>query len=609
MSQPQPEAGRPADGADGPAVTEPPTAVPTPAGAEATNPPSPPDAPETDASETRVPETDASETRVPETGVPRVAASDEALTDEAGEPVTAGATPQVLDPSDASTPSEASSASATSDASADNDAVGTSAVGTEAERDAQPTTDTSADATPAVPAVPAGRARGSAAVPGRATPPPPTRVENGRHPTRVESAPDAVRMETGPNATRIETGPNATRIETGPNATRVENGLDAARMETGPNATRVENGPPPTRVEPPAPRWSGSAAVPPPPPRRRGWGESAEPTPVPPVASPEHATPVDPWAGVDTTGWDLHSADLPALPAPPATMPYTAPWPAHPAPHPAPPPVSPPAPAPPYPGPPAARPVSPPAHTPPYPASPAARPVSPPAYTPPPAPVVAPRAPKQARPPKQRRGGTPPPVAPPPGWQAPKGYAPRRRRRRWPWVLLLSVACCCGVPLWWVQPLSSQYPASASLPDQLDSMQLRQDERSRAAAEELKSQVRQADLLAEDTFAGIYATDDGKRVTLFGSTGFRLTPESDAEAELKRLAGDYALQASVSVDTGVRGRYERCAVGRTDGDAVVVCTSVDYGSLTTGVFTRLSVDDSGRLLNELREQVVLPKKS
>ncbi|WP_431936823.1 hypothetical protein [Micromonospora sp. RP3T] len=580
MSQPQPEAGRPADGADGPAVTEPPAAVPTPADAEATNPPSPPDVPETDA-----PETDA-----PETDVPRVAAPVEAPTAGAGEPVTAGATPQVPDPSNASTPSEASSASATSDASADNDAVGTSAVGTEAERDAPPITDT--DATPVVPA---GRARGSAAVPGRATPPPPTRVENEPPPTRVENSPPP------------------TRVENGPLPTRVENAPDAARMETGPNATRVENGPPPTRVEPPAPRWSGSAAVPPPPPRRRGWGESAEPTPVPPVASPEHATPVDPWAGVDTTGWDLHSADLPALPAPPATMPYTAPWPAHPAPHPALPPgarpVSPPAPAPPYPGPPAARPVSPPAHTPPYPASPAARPVSPPAHTPPPpAPVVAPRAPKQARPPKQRRGGTPPPVAPP-GWQAPKGYAPRRRRRRWPWVLLLSVACCCGVPLWWVQPLSSQYPASASLPDQLDSMQLRQDERSRAAAEELKSQVRQADLLAEDTFAGIYATDDGKRVTLFGSTGFRLTPESDAEAELKRLAGDYALQASVSVDTGVRGRYERCAVGRTDDDAVVVCTSVDYGSLTTGVFTRLSVDDSGRLLNELREQVVVPKKS
>ncbi|WP_259276037.1 hypothetical protein [Micromonospora chalcea] len=198
-----------------------------------------------------------------------------------------------------------------------------------------------------------------------------------------------------------------------------------------------------------------------------------------------------------------------------------------------------------------------------------------------------------------------PPVAPPPGWQQPPKRT--RRRRRWPWVLLLTVACCCGLPLWWFQPISSQYPARASLPDQIDSMRLRQDERSQAAAEELKSRVRESNLLAEDTFAGIYTTNDGKRVTLFGSTGLRFSPESDAKSEIDRLAGEYALKESVSVETGVRGRYARCAVGRADGDSVVVCTSADHGSLTTGVFTRLSVDDSGRLLNDLRQRVVVPK--
>ncbi|MFG2168353.1 hypothetical protein ACGFLU_25785 [Micromonospora chersina] len=358
-------------------------------------------------------------------------------------------------------------------------------------------------------------------------------------------------------------------------------------MERRPDPTRVEDPADATPAEPPAPRWSGSAAVPPPPPRKRAWGESAEPTPVPPADSPEHQVPVDPWAGVDTTGWDLHSADFPALPP---TLPYTAPYPV---PHP------PPAHTPPYPGPPVAS--APPRHP-----APAPRP----APTPPPA-VAPPVPPPRPTLPKQRRGKTPPAVTAPPGWRPPKGYVavPVRRRRRWPWVLLLSVACCCGVPLWWVQPLSAQYPARASLPDQLGSLRLRQDEPSQAAAEELKSQVRQSHLLAEDTFAGIYGTTDGKRVTLFGGTGFRLSPESDAEAELARLTDRYALKPSVPVETGVRGRYERCAIGRADGDAVVVCTSVDHGSLATGVFTRLSLDDSGRLLDELREQVVVPEGS
>ena len=57
----------------------------------------------------------------------------------------------------------------------------------------------------------------------------------------------------------------------------------------------------------------------------------------------------------------------------------------------------------------------------------------------------------------------------------------------------------------------------------------------------------------------------------------------------------------------MRGRHERCAVGRpADGD-VVVCTSVDYGSIATGVFTRLSVPDSADLLATLRGQIVQPK--
>ncbi|MGC1215629.1 MAG: hypothetical protein WA890_30785, partial [Micromonospora sp.] len=191
---------------------------------------------------------------------------------------------------------------------------------------------------------------------------------------------------------------------------------------------------------------------------------------------------------------------------------------------------------------------------------------------------------------------------------APKGYVPVpvRRRRRWPWVLLLTVACCCGAPLWWAKPLTEQYPASASLPDQVADLRLREDEPSQRTAEELETEVRQAHLLAEDTFVGVYTTSDGKRVTVFGGTGFRLSPEADADAEIARLRDRYRLESAVPVETGVRGRYARCATGSADGDTVVVCTSVDHGSLATGVFTRLSVEDSGRLLNVLRRQIVTP---
>ncbi|MEH0844411.1 hypothetical protein V6U81_18685 [Micromonospora sp. CPCC 205711] len=328
--------------------------------------------------------------------------------------------------------------------------------------------------------------------------------------------------------------------------------------------------------EPPAPRWSGSAAVPPPPPRQRAWGESAEPTPVPPPAPhelPEHRTPVDPWAGVDTGGWELNHPDLTPLPptrpypVPPMTRPYPAPIGQQPG---------------------AGQPVPPP--------TPPARPVSPPPPPPPPVP---------ARPPKQRRG-RPEPVTPPPGWQAPRGYVPVpvRRRRRWPWVLLLTLLCCCGCPAWFGKPMWEQYPADAALPGEVADLTLRSDARSEATANRLKTRVREANLLAEDVFAGVYGTPDGKLVTVFGGTGFRFDPESGAKDELTRLTDTYRLGEAQPVDTGVRGRYERCAVGVVDDGDVVVCTSVDYGSVTTAVFTRLSVDDSARLLATLREQII-----
>ncbi|MGC5291039.1 hypothetical protein [Micromonospora sp. DT231] len=336
--------------------------------------------------------------------------------------------------------------------------------------------------------------------------------------------------------------------------------------------------------------------MPPPLPRRPVWGESAEPTPPAPLpmGPPEHQTPVDPWAGVDTGGWDLPSAELPPFPSLPPTMPH--------------------------PTPPATRqwPSSPPARSVgSHPVSPAAAP-RPPQATGPRMPTrpMAPPAPPPAPPavPKQRRGKrsaappVAPPAGPPPGWQAPRGSTPaRRRRRRWPWLLLLTLACCCGCPAYYGFPISAQYPVQAALPAQVDDLKLRQDSRSTETARQLENEVRSEHLLAEGTFAGVYSTSGGKQVTVFGGTGFRFSPESDAEAEISRLTDRYSLEAPQSVDTGVRGRHERCAVGQSDGGDVVVCTSVDYGSIATAVFTRLSVADSAALLATLRAQIIQPK--
>uniref|UniRef100_A8M0Z5 Uncharacterized protein n=1 Tax=Salinispora arenicola (strain CNS-205) TaxID=391037 RepID=A8M0Z5_SALAI len=336
-------------------------------------------------------------------------------------------------------------------------------------------------------------------------------------------------------------------------------------------------------ANPPVPAGSGSAAVPPP--RERSRDESVEPTTTEDhLEAPEDRTPVDPWAGADTSGWDLPSAGLP--PAPPVPpRPYSGlagPVSAPPTEHPV---VPPPPPAPtnyPIPTPPPA-PTNYPAPTPPP------APTNYPAPTPPPAPTNYPAP-------------TPPPHVRP----GPKGYGPTRarKRRRWPWVLLLTIACCCGCPAYWITPVVNQFPASAALPDEVKDLRLREDDHSARTAAKLEAQVDEAHWMASDTFAGVYRTRAGKQVTVFGGTGFWFRPESKAEGEIARLTDRYALDEAQVFDTGIRGRHGRCAVGHDDGTDVVVCTSADHGSIATAVFTRLSVDDSATLLGALREQIV-----
>lgn len=186
---------------------------------------------------------------------------------------------------------------------------------------------------------------------------------------------------------------------------------------------------------------------------------------------------------------------------------------------------------------------------------------------------------------------------------------PVRRRRRWPWVLLLTIACCCGCPAYYGRPIWSQYPVHASLPAQVADLSLRDDNRSEETARRLETEVRKEHWLAEETFAGVYTDPNGKQVTVFGATGVRLDPEGDADDEIARLAGTYRLGEVEKIDTGVRGRHQRCAVGRADGGTVVVCTTVDHGSIATAVFTRLSVQDSAALLETLRARIVTSGRS
>jgi hypothetical protein len=345
--------------------------------------------------------------------------------------------------------------------------------------------------------------------------------------------------------------------------------------------TRVDPAPDESSTVDAPVRWSGSAAVPATGPKKAWWSRSpaAEDEPD---DEPDHRAmtpPVDPWEGQDTP-WDPMPLP-PEVPLPPTRIeqPPTPPT------YPASPPTG----------------LAPPPRkrrwnrkARPAPQEPANRlPVAPrPA-------VVYPPPPPQY----QGRVGQAPRGLPPPN-QRPLPPPPPRRRRRWPRNLavftVLSALCCCGVPALLVWPAAGQYPVTAVLPDSVSDLDRRDDAASVRAAQRLSEELSSA-----DAFAAIYSDGNGKRVTIFGTTGLRLTPKQDVEAQIAHLTPDYDIRDVRSYDLGVSGVHERCGVGRTGGSTVTVCAWADHGSLATVLMTRRSVADSAELTGVLRRAVLI----
>jgi hypothetical protein len=170
--------------------------------------------------------------------------------------------------------------------------------------------------------------------------------------------------------------------------------------------------------------------------------------------------------------------------------------------------------------------------------------------------------------------------------------------------MLLGVVCCCGLPagyLTWVP--AGQFPVTAVLPRTVADLRLRDDSASRRAVTRLKQQLRDTKARGE-VFAGVYTDGNGKQVTIFGTTGLRLAPKADVEAELRRLADQFGLRDVHPYDLGETGVHERCGLGTVDGGSVVVCAWADHGSLATVVANRRSVRDSAELTGILRTAVL-----
>ncbi|MDT4993088.1 MAG: hypothetical protein QOH97_2980 [Actinoplanes sp.] len=169
---------------------------------------------------------------------------------------------------------------------------------------------------------------------------------------------------------------------------------------------------------------------------------------------------------------------------------------------------------------------------------------------------------------------------------------------------MLGAVCCCGVPGYFAWPAAQQYPVTAALPERFRDLSLRDDSASRKAIDRLTQQLTADGLTGDQVFAGIYADGNGKRIIVFGTTGWRITPGQDVKAEVDRLTTDYRITRVSSYDLGETGAHERCGVGWVNGTGVVICVWADHGSLATVLLTRRDVTESAELVGVLRTSVL-----
>ncbi|WP_436522755.1 hypothetical protein [Actinoplanes sp. HUAS TT8] len=219
------------------------------------------------------------------------------------------------------------------------------------------------------------------------------------------------------------------------------------------------------------------------------------------------------------------------------------------------------------------------------------------------------RIPVQPRPPVKRPETIRPPEANRPPW-AGKAPRPRRRHRRLRRLLLIIavlVAAWFGAPYAYDQwPALGQFPVTAELPDRVGDLRLRVDDASSKAVDRLADQLAAAGSEGQ-AFAGVYGDSGGKRVTLYGVTGWRFTPQSDVNGQLARISGDVKLSDVQDFDLGESGAFESCGAGRVNGTSTVICTWADHGSMATVLLTRRSVSESAELVAALRGEVLTPK--
>ncbi|MEQ4303563.1 hypothetical protein ABNF97_19635 [Plantactinospora sp. B6F1] len=188
------------------------------------------------------------------------------------------------------------------------------------------------------------------------------------------------------------------------------------------------------------------------------------------------------------------------------------------------------------------------------------------------------------------------------------GPAGRRSSRRRKVVLgavlavaVAGVAALGSVGLRIVQ----QKDATLATPVEVAGLTRDESQGAQATIEYLRTAVN-AEINFAESYGVAYADPAGpdRSVLLFGGTTLVWQPERDLDRLFELASEENSPVADIrEVDAGSLGGIMKCGTAPIDGGELVFCGWADHGSIAMGMFAGRSIDESARLLRQIRNAV------
>lgn len=210
-------------------------------------------------------------------------------------------------------------------------------------------------------------------------------------------------------------------------------------------------------------------------------------------------------------------------------------------------------------------------------------------------------------------GSPPPPDAAPveiatdpfqltePAEQEPEERKPRSRTRLIVLSSLLAVglagASVLGYAGW---RIASQKDATLTVPTTVAGLSVDRSEEGRSTADYLQTAL-EADVAVDHAVGAVFTDGSGNNVLFFGGTTLFWTPEDDLDTAFGLISDEQgAVTGMREVPAGPLGGTMKCGSTKADGADMPVCGWADHGSLALAMFPGRTVDDSAKLLVDIR---------